>query len=362
MLIKQALSFDDVLLVPQKSDILPRDTDVKTRLTRRVKLNIPIISSPMDTVTEHQMARVMAEQGGIGIIHKNMSIERQVDQVKKVKKAKIKVGAAISVGNEQFERALQLAKADVDVLVIDTAHGHSDGVIRMIRRIKNDRHFAEIDLIAGNVVTADAAYDLILAGADAVKVGLGPGSICTTRIITGVGVPQITAIAEAVKGRRKAKKDIPIIADGGIKYSGDIAKALACGADSVMIGSLFAGANESPGAVVKINGKKYKKYRGMGSLEAMQKGSKDRYGQKKVENKKLVPEGVCGLVPFSGSVSDIIYQLIGGLRSAMGYLGAKNIKEFQKRAQFVRISGAGLNESHPHGLSQIKTAVNYQSH
>lgn len=361
-MIPQSLSFDDVLLVPQKSDVLPRETDISTRLTRRVKLNIPIVSSPMDTVTEYKMARAMAKQGGIGIIHKNMTIDEQSLQIKRIKKENLKAGAAISVGDEQFDRALQLVKAGVDIIVIDTAHGHSGGVIKMIKRIKTDDRFSQVDIIAGNVVTAEGAYDLILAGADAVKVGIGPGSICTTRIITGVGVPQITAIFEAVRGRQKSKKlNIPIIADGGIKYSGDIAKALAAGADCVMIGSLFAGANEAPGKIVKLNNQKYKVYRGMGSLEAMQNGSKDRYGQEKTENKKLVPEGVCGLVPYGGNLSDIIYQLIGGLRSAMGYLGAKNIKKFQEKAQFVRISNAGLSESHPHGLSQIKPTVNYQS-
>lgn len=362
-MIKQALSFDDVLLVPQKSDVLPRETDIRTKLTRRVKINIPIVSSPMDTVTEYKMAMALARHGGLGVIHKNMTAERQADQVKKIKAQNQIVGAAISVGDEQFERAIVLLKADVDVLVIDTAHGHSQAVINMVKRIKLDAQFNKIDIIAGNVATAEAAYDLILAGADAVKVGIGPGSICTTRIVTGVGVPQITAIKEAVQGRQKSKKfNIPIIADGGIKYSGDIAKALACGADSVMIGSLFAGTDEAPGKIVKFNNQKYKTYRGMGSLEAMQKGAKDRYFQQKVQNKKLVPEGVSGLVPYRGAVSDVIYQLIGGLRSAMGYLGAKNIKEFQNKAEFVKISQVGLRESHPHSLSQIKPAVNYQSH
>ncbi|MEK9165399.1 MAG: IMP dehydrogenase [Patescibacteria group bacterium] len=362
-MIKQALSFDDVLLVPQKSNVMPRETDVRTRLTRRVKLNIPILSSPMDTVTEYKMAIAIAKQGGLGIIHKNMTIDEQVLQIKRVKKENLKIGAAISVGDEQFDRAFQLVKAGVDVIVIDTAHGHSDAVIKMIKRIKTDDRFSQVDIIAGNVVTDQGAYDLILAGADAVKVGIGPGSICTTRIVTGVGVPQITAIKEALRGRQKSKKiDIPIIADGGIKFSGDLAKALAAGADCVMIGSLFAGTDESPGKIVKLNNQKYKVYRGMGSLEAMQNGSKDRYGQGKMENKKLVPEGVFGLVPYKGAVKDIIYQLTGGLRSSLGYLGAHNIREFQNKAKFVEISGAGLRESHPHSLSQIKPAVNYKFH
>jgi len=363
-MIKQALSFDDILLIPQKSNILPKQTKVNTQVTQNFKLQIPILSAAMDTVTEFKMALKLAQIGGLGIIHKNFSPSQQANQIKKIKTqdGNLLTGAAISVGEEQFKRALKLVKAGVNILVIDTAHGHSDGVIKMIKRLKNDKRFKQIDIIAGNVATAQAAKDLIKAGADALKIGIGPGAICTTRVVTGVGIPQITAIQNAIIGRKQAKKpNIPIIADGGIKYSGDIAKALAVGADCVMLGSLLSGTAEAPGKIKTIQGKKYKVYRGMGSLDAMTKGSKDRYGQKEVKNKnKLVPEGVSGLVAYKGPVEKVIYQLIGGVRSAMGYLGALNITEFQKKARFIQITGAGLKESHPHSLSKVDNTVNYQ--
>jgi IMP dehydrogenase len=361
MIFKKTYSFDDVLLIPRKSTILPTETDVSTNLTQNIKINLPIISAPMDTVTEYQMAIALGKQGAAGVIHKNMSIAAQVSQVKKVVKRGVMVGAAISVGDEQFQRALKLAVAGVNFLVVDTAHGHSTGVINMVKRLKNIKSLQKIDIIAGNIVTAEAAYELIQAGADAIKVGIGPGSICTTRVIAGVGIPQISAIIEAVKGRKKSKNSaIPIIADGGIRYSGDIAKAIAAGADCVMLGSLLAGTDESPGKTLKIKGLKYKTYRGMGSLDAMSKGSKDRYGQAKIANNKLVPQGVTGLMPCCGSVDSVVFQLIGGLRSSMGFLGAKTIQDFHRRAKFVEISGAGIKESHPHSLSKINPSINYQ--
>lgn len=353
MQIIKALSFDDVLLIPQKSSVLPRDTDVSTRITRRIKLKIPIMSAAMDTVTEWEMAVALGKLGGIGIIHKNMSEKDQANHIRRAKEKFVLVGAAISVGDEQFKRAKALIEAGVDVLVVDTAHGHSEGVIEMVRRIKKDSFFKKIDVIAGNVSTKEGAYDLARAGADAVKVGMGPGSICTTRIVAGIGVPQITAILEAKKGIKISKSNIPIIADGGIKYSGDIAKAIAAGASSVMLGSLLAGTAEAPGEIVSKNGIQFKKYRGMGSLEAMQKGSKDRYGQKGIASNKLVPEGVSGTVVFKGSVDEVILQLVGGLRASFGYLGAQTVMEFQKRAQFIQITAAGVRESHPHSLASL---------
>lgn len=359
-----ALSFDDILLIPQKSNILPQETNIETQLTQRIKIKIPILSSPMDTVTEWKMAQALAQAGGIGVIHKNMSADKQARQIKKAKQTphtpnpsqdgNYLVGAAVSVGDEQFERAFKLAQAGVDVLVIDTAHGHSQGVIEMVKRIKKDKRLSKIDVIAGNIVTADGAYDLIKAGADAVKVGVGPGSICTTRQVAGVGVPQITAIKNAAQGRKKSGRlNIPIIADGGIKYSGDITKALAAGASSVMLGSLLAGTDESPGKIISKQGNRFKAYRGMGSLHAMQKGSKDRYGQAKIKKtSKFVAEGIAAYIPYKGSVSKIIYQLTGGLRAGMGYCGAKNILELQKKAKFAQITGAGLKESFPHIIGE----------
>lgn len=479
----EALTFDDVLLIPARSNVLPRDVDVTTRLTNKIKLNIPLISAAMDTVTEWQMAIAMAREGGIGIIHKNMSIEEQCEMVDKVKRSesgmikdpitlyphqtvaealelmqkyrisgipivdenrklvgiltnrdlrfepdssqrvdqlmtkenlitargkvtleeaekilqkykieklpvvdknykliglitfkdiqkkksfpnackdehgRLRVGAAVGIDKTTIKRVEELIKASVDVIVVDTAHAHSEGVIQMIRKLK--KNFPELELIAGNVGTAEATLDVIKAGADCVKVGIGPGSICTTRVVAGVGVPQISAIMECAKVAKKY--NIPIIADGGIKQTGDIAKAIAAGADSIMIGSLFAGTDESPGEQILYEGRSYKVYRGMGSLEAMKKGSKDRYFQDVEDDiKKLVPEGIEGRVPYKGPLSETIYQMIGGLRAAMGYCGVKNIKELQTKTKFVKMTEAGLRESHPHDVIITKEAPNYR--
>lgn len=479
--IKEALTFDDVLLLPNYSEVLPTQVDVRTKLTKRITLNIPIMSAAMDTVTESELAIAIAREGGIGIIHKNLSIEEQAEEVDRVKRSesgmivkpvtvspdqtiaeaealmrkykisglpvtdengkllgiitnrdirfvkdyskKIKevmtkenlktapvgttleeakeilhkykieklpvvdekgylkglitikdiekkekypnackddlgrlmVGAAIGVGPEGLRRAEALIEAGVDVIVIDTAHGHSKGVIEMVEKIKG--LFPDIDVIAGNVATPEGTEALIKAGADAVKVGIGPGSICTTRIVAGVGVPQLTAIARCAE--IADKYDISIIADGGIKFSGDIAKAIGAGARVVMIGSLFAGTKESPGELVLYQGRSYKAYRGMGSLGAMKKGSKDRYFQAEVEEKKLVPEGIEGMVPYRGPLADTIHQLVGGLRAGMGYCGAANIEEMRKKARFVKITSAGLKESHVHDVIITKEAPNY---
>lgn len=476
---KEGLTFDDVLLIPQKSSVLPKDVDVKTRLTKKIKLNIPIMSASMDTVTEAKLAIAMAREGGIGIIHKNMSIQRQALEVDKVKRSehgvivdpfylspshvigdalelmeryhisgvpitdenmklvgiltnrdirfendankkieeamtkenlvtaregismaeaekilksrkieklpivdgegylkglitikdiekaiqypnsakdergRLLVGAALGVSADLLERAEALVKAGVDIVVLDTAHGHSQGVIDGVKKIKNI--YPELQLIAGNVATGEAVEDLINAGADAVKVGIGPGSICTTRVVAGIGVPQITAIYDCANAAKKY--DIPIIADGGIKFSGDIPKAIAAGADVCMIGSLFAGTEESPGETIIYKGRSFKIYRGMGSLSAMACGSKDRYFQENV--KKLVPEGVEGRVAYRGPLKETVYQLVGGLRSGMGYCGTATIKELKENGKFIRITSAGLVESHPHDISITKEAPNY---
>jgi len=483
----ETFTFDDVLLVPQKSSILPKDAILKTKLTSGIELNIPFISAPMDTVTEHKTAIIMALSGGIGIIHKNLTIEEQVEEVKLVKRFKngfienpitvsindnldkvveirkkygykkvpvvdkngklvglvgdtdylmpfdqgksvknkmekldkliiakkgisldkankiikdsklrtlllidnagklvsivtrkdleknddypastknikkqLCVGAAIGAGALAIERAEELIKAGVDVLVIDTAHGHSKGVIDTLKTIKKKHKQQQI--IVGNIATGEAAKELILAGADAIKVGIGPGSICTTRIIAGIGVPQLSAVMEVAKAVKSMKKNIPVIADGGIKSSGDIVKALAAGASAVMMGNMFAGTDESPGRVQFMDGRMYKTYRGMGSLDAMDKGSKDRYGQADVKDKqKYVPEGVSGKVPYKGPIDRIIYQMAGGLRSGMGYNGAKTIDVLQKRAKFVKISAASVRENHPHDLGEIDSAPNYRA-
>jgi len=486
MEIKEALTFDDVLLVPAKSDILPKEVDVSTQLTPNIRLNIPIVSAAMDTVTESRTAISLAREGGIGIIHRNMPIERQALEVESVKKSesgmivdpvtvepeqkvydvlnimkryrisgvpvvkgkklvgiitnrdlrfetnyerpvsevmtkenlitappgitleqakhvlhkyriekllvvdeknnlkglitikdimklkkypnackdklgRLRVGAAIGVGSDWEERLSALIDADVDVVVIDVAHGHSKRVLDTLMEIK--RNFPEIEVIVGNIATADAAIDLIEAGASALKVGVGPGSICTTRVIAGVGVPQITAIMEVSKVARRY--NVPMIADGGIKFSGDITKAIAAGADSVMIGSLFAGTEESPGETILYQGRTYKLYRGMGSLGAMVSGVQDRYMQSLEETRftstdKLVPEGIEGRVPYRGPLSGIVYQLIGGLKAGMGYLGCRNIKELKEKAKFVKITQAGLRESHVHDVIIVKEAPNYQ--
>jgi IMP dehydrogenase len=481
--IREALTFDDVLLEPAKSDFLPSEVEISTRLTRNIPLNIPLLSAAMDTVTDSRMAIAMAQQGGIGVIHKNMTIEKQAEEVDRVKRSesgmivnpitmspdqkiheamevmrqykisglpitsngklvgiltnrdlrfetrlnikiselmtkenlitvpvgttleeaesilhthrveklpvvdkhyrlkglitvkdiqkkiaypnackdklgRLRVGAGIGATGDFLDRAAALAKAGVDVLVIDTAHGHSSRVIEAVKQAKHK--LPDIDLIAGNVATEEATIALIKAGADAVKVGIGPGSICTTRIVSGAGVPQITAIMDCSKAAHKA--GVPIIADGGVKFSGDITKALAAGGDSVMIGSLFAGTDESPGEVVLYQNRSYKAYRGMGSLEAMKAGSRDRYGQEGAFFEgKLVPEGIEGIVPFKGSIEVMIPQLTGGLRAGMGYCGCRTIEDLQKHSQFIRITSFGLRESHVHDVLVTKEAPNYRT-
>ena len=476
--LKQGLTFDDVLLIPAESDVLPADVDLHTRLTKKITLNIPVISAAMDTVTEYRMAIAVAREGGIGIIHKNMSIGQQAEQVDMVKrsengvitnpfwlapghtlaeadelmakfrisgvpicengkligiitnrdmkfetdmskliddvmtkdhlvtapegttlaeakeilrkhkveklpivdkdfhlkglitikdiekaevypnsardeKGRLMVGAAIGVTSDVLDRAAALVEAGVDVLALDSAHGHSQNILNCVRRVK--AAYPDVQLIAGNVATADATRALIEAGADCVKVGIGPGSICTTRVVAGIGVPQITAVYDAA--RVAAEYDVPIIADGGIKYSGDIVKAIAAGGSVVMLGSLLAGCEESPGETEIFQGRQFKVYRGMGSLAAMANGSRDRYFQE--NNKKLVPEGVEGRVPYKGNVGDTIYQLMGGLRSGMGYCGCHTVDELQSKAQFIQITAAGLRESHPHDIYITKEAPNY---
>lgn len=483
-LLKKALTFDDVLLVPSYSDILPKDASLKTKLTRKINLHIPLISSAMDTVTESKLAITLAQEGGIGIIHKNMSIDQQAKEISCVKRfesgivrnpitvtpemkvrdaislqrsngisglpvvkgkklvgivtnrdlrfeenvdqplnnimtkqdklitvkegstikeaqslmhkhrlervlivndefelcglATVKdiikntekprankdahgqliVGAAVGISNETDERVAKLISAGVDVIVVDTAHGHSKGVISAIKRIKNN--YPEIELIAGNVATAEAAKCLVDNYADGIKVGIGPGSICTTRIISGVGIPQITAISDVANILKGT--GVPLIADGGIRYSGDIAKAISAGASSCMMGSMFAGTEESPGEVILFQGKRYKSYRGMGSIGAMAVGSADRYFQEhEKNNKKLVPEGIEGMVPFKGSVIEIIYQLIGGIRASMGYCGCSTIEEMQTKTSLVEITSSGVRESHVHDVQITKEAPNYRS-
>lgn len=480
-IISEGLTFDDLLLVPSYSEVVPKDVDLKTFFSRNITLNAPIISAAMDTVTEATMAIAMAREGGIGVIHKNMSVEDQAKQVKTVKRAengmiydpitikkertvgdalnlmkeykiggipvvdgshtligivtnrdlrfepdmdkkisevmtseniittsqetdlekaadilqnykieklpviddkrrliglitykditkakdrpnackdtkgRLRVAAAIGTGPDSYNRAEALVKADVDALIIDTAHGHSKNVLAVLKEIK--KRFPGIDIIVGNIATAEAATDLINTGADAVKVGIGPGSICTTRVIAGVGVPQLSAIFDVANAIKDKK--IPIIADGGIRYSGDIVKAIAAGAHSIMAGSLFAGVEESPGETIIYNGRKYKSYRGMGSIEAMQQGSGDRYFQDPEEEiSKLVPEGIVARVPYKGNLSEIIYQLLGGLRAGMGYCGATDIEELRK-AKFVRITNSGILESHPHDITITREAPNY---
>jgi IMP dehydrogenase len=356
------LTYDDVLLLPDASDVVPSEVDTKTQLTRGIQLDIPLISSAMDTVTESAMAIAMAKAGGIGIIHRNLAIDEQVTHVKLVKGAELLVGAAVGVGDDGFERAQALIEIGVDVIVVDTAHGHHRAVLDAITKIK--KHFPDQEIIGGNVATRSGAQALINAGADAVKVGVGPGSICTTRVVAGVGVPQITAIMEAAKACKKA--DIPLIADGGLQYSGDIAKAIVSGADTVMLGSLLAGCEESPGELVEIDGRKFKTYRGMGSLGAMQSRgtkksfSKDRYMQDDVlAEDKLVPEGIEGKVAYRGPVAEVVHQLVGGLRSGMGYAGAEDIAALQKRGRLIQITAAGLQESHPHDVLDVADAPNY---
>ncbi len=481
--LKEYLTFDDVLLLPGRSTVLPKDVKVATRLTKTLRLSTPLISAPMDTVTSSRLAIALAQEGGIGIIHKNLKIPRQAEEVERVKryssgmivdpitlspkqsirealeikqkhnisgipiveggravgiltnrdlrfetrmnalieevmtkqdklvttrigttldKAKellhkhriekllvvdnngflkglitikdieksiaypnsakdevghLLVGAAVGVGADRDERAAALVKAGVDVIVIDTAHGHSEGVLRSVDAVK--KQFPKLPIIAGNIATAEAARDLIAAGADAVKVGIGPGSICTTRVVSGVGVPQITAVAEVFSEAKRT--DTPVISDGGIKYSGDVVKAIAAGADSIMIGSLFAGTEESPGEKILFQGRAYKEYRGMGSIGAMQEGSADRYFQDmEFTETKLVPEGVEGRVPYKGALSFIVHQLIGGLRAGMGYVGAADLKELKEKSRFLKITSSGLRESHVHDVIITKEAPNYR--
>jgi IMP dehydrogenase len=356
------LTYDDVLLLPDASDVVPSEVATQTQLTRNISLDIPLISSAMDTVTESQMAIAMAKAGGIGIIHRNLAVDEQVTHVKLVKGAGLLVGAAVGVGDDGFARAEALIAAGVDVVVVDTAHGHHRAVLDAIERIKNKYDAQEV--IGGNVATRAGAQALINAGADAVKVGVGPGSICTTRVVAGVGVPQVTAIMEAAKACKKS--DVPLIADGGLQFSGDIAKAIVSGADSVMLGSLLAGCDESPGELIEIQGKKYKSYRGMGSLGAMQSRgekksySKDRYMQDDVlAEDKLVPEGIEGKVAYRGSVAGVVHQLVGGLRSGMGYAGAATIEDLKRNGRLVQITYAGLQESHPHDVMHVAEAPNY---
>ena len=349
--IKDSLTFDDVTLIPQYSSVLPSETITYTKLAHNLDLQIPLMSSAMDTVTESKMAIALSKSGGIGIIHRNLSIERQVQEVKKVKKNNFLVGAAIGINSKDIERADELSKAKVDMIIIDTAHGHTQKVLFMIKKIK--KKLKKCVLCAGNIATGKAAKFLADSGVDIVKVGIGPGSICTTRLVTGIGVPQLSAVLQVKKALKNYKTRI--ISDGGIKFSGDIAKAIAAGADAVMIGSLFSGTTESPGKIFKQKGKLFKNFRGMGSVGAMSIGSADRYYQKKIKNvSKYVPEGVEGIVKFKGPVNKIIYNLIGGLKSSMGYLGAKTIKDLQKKGEFVKITKAGFYESMVHNIDHVK--------
>ncbi len=482
-LLGEGLTYDDVLLVPAYSEVLPREVDIKTRFTRNIIINAPIVAAAMDTVTEHELAIAIAREGGIGVLHKNMSIEAQANQVRKVKRSesgmiqdpvvmhanalvadalklmkenkiggipvvdekhrlvgivtnrdlrfeknmkrpvsevmtskniittqqgtslkkaeqilqehkieklpvvdknnklvglityrdiikikerpsackddfgRLRVAAAVGVTHDALERVAALVAAGVDAITIDTAHGHSKGVIEMLKLVK--KKFPKLDVIVGNVGTAEGGLALVKAGADAVKVGIGPGSICTTRVVAGVGLPQLTAVNEVARALKKT--GVPVIADGGIRYTGDLPKAIAAGADCIMAGSLFAGVEESPGETIIYEGRKFKTYRGMGSLEAMQKGSKDRYFQDVEDDiKKLVPEGISGRVPFKGSLAEVMYQFIGGLRAGMGYCGAKNIAALQE-AKFIRITSAGIRESHPHDVVITSESPNYSS-
>ena len=354
--IKEALTFDDVTLSPQYSRVLPSDVSTKTDLSNNLKLDIPILSSAMDTVTESKMAMALAKQGGIGVIHRNLTIEQQIIEIKKVKSKGFKVGAAVGTNKSEFNRVKQIIKNGVDLIVVDTAHGHSQRVADIILKIKRIKS-KKTTLCAGNIATTDAAKFLCRLGVDIIKVGIGPGSICTTRLVAGIGVPQLSALLEVKKGLNKKVK---MISDGGIKFSGDIAKALAAGADAVMVGSMLAGTAEAPGNIIKKKGKLFKVFRGMGSVGAMNKGSADRYFQKKQKDKsKYVPEGVEGLIKYKGEVSKTIHKLIGGLRSSMGYLGAPEIKYLSKKAKFVKITKAGFYESMVHSIDEVKKNSEY---
>ena len=355
--IKEALTFDDVLLLPKYSNILPSKTNIYLDLTKKISLKVPFLTSAMDTVTESKMAIAIAQEGGLGIIHRNLSIKNQSNEVKKVKNKNLLVGAAIGTNQEDIDRAKSLMFNGVDLIVIDTAHGHSEKVLKTLSKVK--KKIKNLPICVGNIATGNAAIKLYNSGADIIKVGIGPGSICTTRMVAGIGVPQISAIM-SVKKALKNKK-IKIISDGGIKFSGDIAKAIAAGADAIMMGSIFAGTDESPGKKFKLKGKIYKQYRGMGSIGAMSSGSANRYFQKNFKDKsKFVPEGVEGRVVYKGKVSKIIYQLQGGLRSSMGYIGAKNLKEINKKAKFVKITKAGFYESMVHSIEMTEKTINYK--
>jgi IMP dehydrogenase len=355
--IKEALTFDDVTMAPKYSEILPSEVNTSTRLSDDLILKIPLLSSAMDTVTESKMAIAIAKAGGIGVIHRNLDIKKQIEEIKKVKKQKLLVGAAVGAGPLEFKRAKALLKEKIDLIVVDTAHGHSKKVAEIIKEIKKLKT-NKTTLCAGNIATAEAAKFLIKLGVDIVKVGIGPGSICTTRLVAGIGVPQLSAILEVNKGVKNSKTKI--ISDGGIKYSGDIAKALSAGADAVMIGSLFSGSSETPGKLIKKNGKLYKSFRGMGSVGAMNKGSADRYFQtKQKDTSKYVPEGVEGYAKYKGDVKNIIFKLVGGLKSSMGYLGAKKVPNLKRKPNFVKITKAGFYESMVHNVDEITNDDKY---
>ena len=350
--IKEALTFDDVTLVPKYSEILPSEVDTKIQLSKNIILKIPLLTSAMDTVTESKMAIAIARAGGIGVIHRNLDIKKQVQEIKKVKSKNLIVGAAVGAGINEIIRAEAILKEGVDLIVVDTAHGHTKKVAEIIKKIKRKKN-NRTSICAGNIATPEAAKFLIKLGVDIIKVGIGPGSICTTRLVAGIGVPQLSAIINVKSGVKN--KNVKIISDGGIKFSGDIAKALSAGADAVMIGSLFAGTVESPGKLIRKKGKLYKNFRGMGSVGAMNKGSADRYFQKKQKDKsKYVAEGVEGLIKFKGNVDKVIFKLVGGLKSSMGYLGAKTIIKLRKKPNFVKITKAGFYESMVHNIDEVK--------
>ena len=355
--IKEALTFDDVTLAPKYSEILPSEVDTSIKLTKDLKLKIPLLSSAMDTVTESSMAIAIAKAGGIGTIHRNLDIKKQIIEIRKVKKQKLFVGAAVGAGVNEFKRAEEILKENIDMIVVDTAHGHTKKVSEIIKFIKKKKR-NKIALCAGNIATPEAAKFLLKLGVDIIKVGIGPGSICTTRLVAGIGVPQLSAIL-SIRNEIK-NKNVKIISDGGIKYSGDLAKAFAAGADAVMIGSLFAGTDETPGKLIKKGGKLFKSFRGMGSIGAMNKGSADRYFQSKQKDiSKYVPEGVEGFARYKGKVDNIIFKLIGGLRSSMGYLGCKEIKYLRDKPKFVKITKAGFYESMVHNVDIIKSDTKY---
>ena len=354
----EGLAFDDVLLIPARSDVLPTQVSTRSFLTRELALDIPLLSAAMDTVTESRMAIALGRLGGMGVLHRNLTVDAQTAHVKDCKAAGVRVGAAVGVSGDADERVSALVAAGVDVIFVDTAHGHSAAVIRMVEKVKA-RH--RVQVVAGNVATGEGTDELIAAGADGVKVGMGPGAICTTRVVAGAGMPQITAIFDCANAASKA--GVPVCADGGIQESGDIAKALGAGAHTVMLGGLFAGVDESPGEVVETQEGRFKSYRGMGSMGAMQarQTSRDRYGQGDVaEFSKLVPEGIEGRVPARGALEPFVHQLIGGLRAGMGYTGAATIEDLRTKSRFVRISGAGLRESHPHDVRITVEAPNYR--